>query len=124
MPDILFVAKSREELIQRTQLSGPPDLCIEIVSPDSGARDWREKYLEYEAAGVKEYWVIDPASKHVEVYALVEQQREPAKYQRLAEQQGAIASTVLTGLCLPTDWLWPETRPKMLEAIEKLGLIG
>jgi Uma2 family endonuclease len=80
--------------------------------------------LEYEAAGVKEYWVIDPASKHVEVYSLAEQKDGPAKYERVAEQQGAIVSTAIRGLRLPVDWLWPETRPKMLEAIEKLGLIG
>jgi len=29
---------------------------MEIVSPDSEARDWREKYLDYQAAGVREYW--------------------------------------------------------------------
>jgi len=124
VPDLLFVAKARGQLIERTQLSGAPDLCIEIVSPDSEARDWREKYLEYEAAGVKEYWVIDPASKHVEVYVLGEQEDGQAKYRRVPEQQGAIVSTVLTGLRLPTGWLWPETRPKMLEAIQKLGLVG
>ena len=124
VPDLLFVSKARADLIERTQLSGPPDLCIEIVSPDSEARDWREKYLEYEAAGVKEYWVIDPASEHVEVYTLAEQKDGPPKYQRVAEQQGAIVSTVLAGLRLPVEWLWPETRPKMLEAIKKLGLVG
>jgi Uma2 family endonuclease len=124
VPDILFVSKAREDLIERTQLRGAPDLCIEIVSPDSVARDWREKYLEYEAAGVKEYWVIDPASEHVEVYVLAEQKDGPAKYRRVAEQEGAIVSSVLTGLRLPVEWLWPGTRPKLLEAIEKLGLVG
>jgi len=123
-PDVLFVAKDRGRLIEWTQLSGPPDLCIEIVSPDSEARDWREKYLEYEAAGVKEYWVIDPASQHVEVYTLAEQEDGPPRYRRVAEQQGAIVSTVVTGLRLPVEWLWPETRPKMLEAIKTLGLVG
>jgi len=124
VPDILFVSKARENLIERTQLRGAPDLCIEIVSPDSEARDWREKYLEYEAAGVNEYWVIDPASEHVEVYALTEREDGPAKYQRVAEQEGVILSTVLEGLRLPVEWLWPATRPKMLEAIQKLGLVG
>jgi len=124
VPDLYFISKARQGLIQKNHFDGPPDLCIDIVSPDSLARDWREKYLEYEAAGVKEYWVIDPASQHVEVYVLTEQKDGPAKYRRLPEQEGAIVSTVLTGLRLPVEWLWPETRPKMLEAIEKLGLVG
>jgi Uma2 family endonuclease len=124
VPDLYFISKARLGLVQKNHFEGPPDLCIEIVSPDSEARDWREKYLEYEAAGVKEYWVIDPASEHVEVYTLAEQEDGPPKYERVPEQQGAIVSTVLSGLRLPTEWLWTETRPKMLEAIEKLGLVG
>src|SRR5687768_16717845 len=63
VPDLLFVAADRLQIIKPTYVEGAPDLVIEIVSPDSLARDWREKYLEYEAAGVREYWVIDPMSE-------------------------------------------------------------
>jgi len=58
VPDLLFVAKARTEIIHERHVEGAPDLVIEIVSPDSVVRDWREKYFEYEAAGVQEYWVI------------------------------------------------------------------
>src|SRR5688500_2046697 len=59
-PDLLFIAKDRKSIIHRNHIEGAPDLVIEIVSPESVTRDWREKYAAYEASGVREYWVIDP----------------------------------------------------------------
>ncbi|MGQ9574940.1 MAG: Uma2 family endonuclease [Thermoguttaceae bacterium] len=53
-------------MLRASDLHGAPVLAIEIVSPDSEARDWREKDLEYESGGVREYGVIDPMSRHVE----------------------------------------------------------
>ena len=53
VPDLFFVATARANIIQRNHIEGAPDLIVEIVSPDSLARDWRDKYLEYEAMGVR-----------------------------------------------------------------------
>jgi Uma2 family endonuclease len=125
-PDILFVTADHLDRLGPSHVEGPPDLVIEIVSPDSEARDWREKYLEYQAAGVREYWVIDPASQHVEAYALGPAHAQAvvgAEYHRLEEKQGVIVSTVLSGLQVRIAWLWPQTRPKILEAARDLGLL-
>jgi Uma2 family endonuclease len=127
VPDIWFLAESRRHLLRESHLEGPPDLVMEIVSPDSVSRDWREKYLEYEAAGVQEYWVIDPMSRHVEAYAL--EATPPAeastdtenRYRRLEERDGIIASAVLAGFRLRTAWLWPQTRPKAMAALEEMA---
>jgi len=127
-PDLIFIAKGREDSIHRNHVEGPPDLIVEIVSPDSEARDWREKYLEYQAGGVREYWVIDPMSEHMEAYLLGGEpgreaaQSVPAQYQRIHEEQGVIRSGVLADLRLHTAWLWPATRPKVLDALRDLGL--
>ena len=43
LPDLWFVVKDRLPLLQSTYLNGAPDLVIEIVSPDSLSRDYREK---------------------------------------------------------------------------------
>jgi Uma2 family endonuclease len=129
-PDIAFVSKDRMRILEPTHVEGAPDLVVEIVSPDSVARDWREKYLEYEAAGVREYWVIDPMARRAEVYALTDdraaeaQPSTTARYRRVEEKDGVVASTVLPGFALRVAWLWPTTRPKALEALKQLGVLG
>jgi Uma2 family endonuclease len=129
VPDICFIAKGRRDLVRRAHLEGPPDLCVEIVSPDSQARDWREKYLEYEAAGVREYWVIDPTSQHVEVYAMdnpspAEAPQSPrSAYRRLEEKDGRLVSTVLPGFFLRPVWLWPQARPTLMAALREVGVV-
>ena len=45
-------------------------MVIEILSPDTQRRDRREKYVLYQKAGVKEYWVVDPDTKVVLVHTL------------------------------------------------------
>lgn len=49
---------------------GAPDLAIETLSPSNRKDELRMKYEVYEEAGVKEYWIADPARKAVLVYLL------------------------------------------------------
>ncbi|MFN3653581.1 MAG: Uma2 family endonuclease [Armatimonadota bacterium] len=56
LPDLHFVSKEHLDRVKGTYLEGAPDAAFEIVSPDSVGRDWRDKYSDYEAAGVREYW--------------------------------------------------------------------
>lgn len=95
VPDLVFVAKDRLQNLRRNHLEGPPDLAIEVVSPDSLVRDWREKYLDYQSAGVREYWVIDPANQRVEAYRLVD-----GAYQEIVPDHGRLDSSVLAGFYL------------------------
>lgn len=67
-PDILFVRKEHLDRLRDTYLDGPADLVVEVVSPDSIGRDRGEKFVEYEAAGVPEYWLVDPDRGQVEAY--------------------------------------------------------
>jgi Uma2 family endonuclease len=119
VPDLLFVAKERLDLIKTTEVEGAPDLIVEIVSPDSLARDWREKYLEYEAAGVREYWVIDPMAQRVEGYVLEEDRR----YALIEETDGCVPSTVLPGFYLKPVWLWQALLPNPIEVLKELGVL-
>ena len=69
-PDIT-VTCDRAKLTEQG-MTGPPDLVIEIVSPESGLIDRRRKFDLYERFGVKEYWIVDQDEKVVEVYRLSE----------------------------------------------------
>jgi len=72
-PDIVVFC-DRSKLTERGA-RGAPDLAIEILSPSTARKDQREKFDRYERAGVREYWVIDPAAWSVWAYRLAEDER-------------------------------------------------
>lgn len=57
---------------------GPPDWIIEILSESTSKKDLNDKYEVYEESGVKEYWIVMPKERLVEVFVLNE-----GKYQRI-----------------------------------------
>lgn len=72
-PDIFFISKQRAEIITQEDIKGAPDLIIEILSPFTAQRDRTYKRTLYARSGVKEYWIVDPDKKEVEVMRLKEQ---------------------------------------------------
>lgn len=54
---------------------GAPDLVIEILSPWTAAKDVKEKFDLYEKHEVKEYWILHPEEKFVEIFFLDEKGR-------------------------------------------------
>jgi Uma2 family endonuclease len=69
-PDLIYFSKKRLHLIGKKAMEGPPDLCIEIVSPSSSTVDRVDKFEQYEAGGVAHYWVVDPRDRSIEGYKL------------------------------------------------------
>lgn len=117
VPDLLFVAAARFAIITGHYVDGVPDLAVEVVSPDSLARDWREKYYEYAAAGLREYWVIDPMAERMEAYTLNAQ----GGYVLQPETDGVI-TTPTFGVTLRPAWLWQEPLPDPLEVLHGWGV--
>lgn len=118
VPDLLFVSQARPGIVGERFVEGAPDLVVEIVSPDSVARDWRDKYIEYAEAGVREYWVFDPQSEHVEWYAL----NPEGHYEMLGAQDGVLRSRVLEGFYLRLERLWQGGLPDPLKALREMGI--
>lgn len=114
-PDLLFVTRGRADIIQAQHVDGAPDLILEIVSPQSQSRDRRDKYLAYEAAGVREYWIVDPLSRTVEAYRL-----DKNKYVPIAKKAGRIASAILPGFFIQPDWLWKSPLPKVSATLRRI----
>ncbi|MBP0015747.1 MAG: Uma2 family endonuclease [Roseofilum sp. SBFL] len=50
----------------------PPQLVVEVVSPESVNRDYRYKLSQYQARGIPEYWIIDPMEDRVTLLVLVD----------------------------------------------------
>jgi Uma2 family endonuclease len=97
-PDILFVAKDREGIIEAANVQGPPDLIVEILSPETKSRDMDIKRKLYAKSGVREYWIIDPLAKTLEVLTWSRTgYRRSATYPRTAQA----FSQLFPGLNLP-----------------------
>ena len=67
-PDLLVVCD--ESKIDIRGIKGAPDLIIEILSPFNTKHDTDRKFGQYQKAGVKEYWIVDPVRRTVEAYVL------------------------------------------------------
>jgi len=93
-PDLLFIANENAGII-KDHVFGAPDLAVEILSPSSIRRDRYDKLEQYARFGVKEYWIIDPANRSVEILAL-----RDGRYvvHSSAAENGAVSSLVLSGL--------------------------
>ncbi|HMR55959.1 MAG TPA: Uma2 family endonuclease [Cyclobacteriaceae bacterium] len=89
-PDILFISKKNTGLIKEDGIYGAPDLVIEVLSPGSKKLDLTKKKDVYEAAGVREYWVVDPATKVSQGFHLVKK-----KYEPLNKEKGKLTSALL-----------------------------
>ncbi|WP_374689604.1 Uma2 family endonuclease [Promineifilum sp.] len=117
-PDIMFLAAEHVGRLHQTYLDGPADLIIEIVSPESVERDRIKKYNAYEAAGVGEFWLIDPAHQSAEFYQL-----KGSRYELAGVTDGIYESQQLPGFRLPVAWFWREPLPMLDEALQSLGLL-
>ena len=69
-PDLMVVCDRSK--VDRHGVHGAPDLVIEVLSPSSRGNDRIRKFHLYERAGVREYWLVDPEKRLVQVYTLAE----------------------------------------------------
>ncbi|WP_341299766.1 Uma2 family endonuclease [Lysinibacillus sp. FSL H8-0500] len=68
IPDSMIICNTN--IIKRNGIYGTPDLMVEVLSPSTAHHDKGRKKNLYEQFGVKEYWIISPVEKSVEVYLL------------------------------------------------------
>ena len=54
--------------MQENKIEGAPDLIVEVLSPSTAYYDLRHKKNIYEKFGVKEYWILDPIQRILEIY--------------------------------------------------------
>ncbi|QID32514.1 Uma2 family endonuclease [Pampinifervens florentissimum] len=91
-PDIMVVLKGSKARITSKGVYGPPDVVVEILSPSTAYYDLRVKKKVYERAGVREYWIVDPMERSLEIYTNSE---EGFKLTSRAVEKGKVFSKVL-----------------------------
>ncbi|MCW5909372.1 MAG: Uma2 family endonuclease [Chitinophagales bacterium] len=92
-PDIIFVSQANGKIIKDV-VHGVPDCLIEVVSPGYVRFDRVKKYALYEKFGVKEYWIVDPGNKLIEVFVL---ENKKYKLHSCAEVKGKVFSKIVSG---------------------------
>ena len=68
IPDAMIVCN--RDLIKRRGIFGAPDLVVEVLSRSTAKYDRGVKKDIYEKYGVREYWIVNPSAKSIEVYHL------------------------------------------------------
>ncbi len=119
-PDIFFIKTENLHRIKEKFFDGAADLVIEIISPESIIRDTEDKFEEYEAAGVKEYWIINPNRRTANFYGYDDQ----GKYKMLPiSADGRFESRIIKELWIKVDWLWQKELPNLIDVLRDWKLV-
>jgi Uma2 family endonuclease len=95
-PDVAFVRANRRSKMRGPGfLPGPPDLAVEVLSPDDRPGEVQAKVQSWLAAGCSLVWVVDPKSRIISVH------RRGAKAQVLTVADRLSGEGVLPGFELP-----------------------
>ena len=98
VPDVLIICDKNK--IKANWIDGAPDLVVEVLSPSTTINDRGIKKDVYERSGVKEYWIVDPIAKSIEVHYLKDGRLvldhvymifPPEEWERMTEEQRAAA---------------------------------
>ena len=108
-PDLIYFSHKRSHLIGQGAMEGPPDLCVEIISPGSTTTDRVEKFQQYEAGGVLHYWLVDLEERSMEGYSL-----RRGKYVAGGKSrgEGVISFPPFAELEIPLSRLWLRLPPR------------
>lgn len=102
-PDLLFIRQDRLGIISaKGVVEGSPDVVIEILSPSTAAMDRVRKAALYAGHGVREYWIVDPKQRTVELFTLVDTRWVPVD----PDGDGRLESPVVPGISVDPTTLF------------------
>jgi len=117
-PAVMVISLEKADRLHHTFLEGPPDIAIEVISAESELRDREVKFAEYEVAGVREYWLIDPLRhpNRAEFF----RRNTAGKFQPVELAEGVFQSAVLPDLRFAVGWLLGEPAPTVRQLLAAL----
>ena len=66
-PDISVICDKSK--LEDKGCNGAPDWIVEVISPSTQRMDYSIKLFKYRTAGVREYWIVNPITKTVQIYS-------------------------------------------------------
>lgn len=103
-PDIVVLLAGGKARIARRGIEGPPDLLIEVLSPSNRVHDLLTKRSLYARGGIREYWLVDPDARSIEILAL---DRDAYHQEAVLSGRAPLQSPLLGPLEIVTDDLFP-----------------
>jgi Uma2 family endonuclease len=101
-PDVIYISPNNRGVVQ-DWIRGAPDILVEVASPSTTRRDRMHKLPQYAAAGVKEYWIVEPASKAIDFLRL-----ERGVYQHEAVKSNVYRSAQFPEIEIDVVAFWKE----------------
>lgn len=95
-PDIFFISNTNFAVTKDPKIIESPDLIIQILSGNK-YHDLNTKKYFYEIFGVREFWLVDPKKKSIEV--LENRDMEFLRY-AYAKHDGEVKSMILDGFSI------------------------
>lgn len=100
-PDLVVLHRRHEAMIGPTKITGVPDLLIEVLSPSNRSHDTERKRDRYQRAGVREFWLVDPAARRIEQLLL---HRRRYRLASIAEHE--LRLRMLRGVTIDLCFVW------------------
>ncbi|MBI2203996.1 MAG: Uma2 family endonuclease [Candidatus Rokubacteria bacterium] len=103
-PDLIYIDPTRQHVVTRRAIEGPPTLAVEIISPSTPRIDRVTKLQLYARYHVPYYWIVDPEARTIDAYELVDD-----GYRLVATAHGteALSLPPFPDLALVPESLWP-----------------
>lgn len=102
-PDLLVILNENMTIKRPEGVRGAPNLVVEVLSPGTSHRDRGRKRQLYGRFGVREYWLLDPQGRTLEVAVLRDGELQTVS---VASSGDRVHSPLFPDLCIALDDLF------------------